>query len=65
MNTYQLWERLSAESLGKLAQYQWDLYHQKLEFITTPPIMPSPYIEVEDTEEIDKLMRQTPRKGTK
>lgn len=68
MNTYQLWEGLSAESLGILAQLQWEKYGTKLKFITMPaPSLDKGYAfsEVEDIQEIDKLMRQTPRKGTK
>lgn len=58
MNTFQLWEGLSAESLGKLAQLQWNMYHLKLELITTPHSLPSPFTEVEDAQEIDKIMRK-------
>lgn len=61
MNTFQLWEGLSGETLGKLITYQRDNYDLELELIAAAKLdLPSPFTEVEDEEEIEKLIKQKP-----
>ena len=59
--TWPVWQCLSAEALVKLIQYQWEVHGLKLELLSDA------FREVEDVEEIDRLMRQKPHypKGVK
>ena len=54
MATCHLWERLSLDSLIKLIRYQWHTYGLKLDIMVD--------VEVEDIEEIDRLIRQAPHR---
>jgi len=54
--TWPLWWCLEPEAQVLLMQYQWDTYGFKL---TIPPRPSHSTTEMESTEEIDILMRQT------
>lgn len=53
-----LWDCISRESLAALAIYQWDAHGLKLELLGS---MILGKVEVEDLQEIDKIMRQKPK----
>jgi len=55
METWPLWQCLSVKALADLIQLQWKLYNLKLDLLIDG------YKEVEDVDEIDRLMRQKPR----
>lgn len=52
--TWPLWECLPDKEIVKLIILQWDNYGTKLHLMTDV------YKDVEDLEEIDRLMRQKP-----
>ena len=53
-----------AEIQAKLMQYQWDNYGEKLEIPTPPGTSDGVWltVELENAEEIDRIMRQAPKK---
>ena len=64
-NTNQLWWLLSTEDMAKLMMYQWDNYGLELEMANQQPPARDPIIitQTEDTEEVDKIMRQPPSRS--
>lgn len=55
--TWPLWQCLESHVLAMLIQYQWQEHGLTLD------IMSDLFGEVEDIEEIDRLMRQAPSKS--
>lgn len=53
-------ECISDKALVKLALYQWDKYHSKLDWIVAAQDNPD-QVFIESLEEIDRLMRQAPK----
>ena len=60
-----LWWCLETKTQAALIQLQWDTYGTKLEIPTPPQASKGAWLNVqmENSEEIDKLMRQAPSRS--
>lgn len=64
--TWPLWQIVKAKSVGDLVNLQWSLYGTKLDLTTKPPQQLVSVIgDVEELEEIDKLIKEKPVYGGK
>ena len=65
---WKIWQCISDKARAKLEQYQWEHYGLKLEMLNSPVpstgdvVVP---VQVEDIEEIDRLMRMPPKSPRK